>query len=130
MSNTTNIDKIIKALEELTVLEALKLVKDCEEKWGVSSAGAANTIASVATEEVKEERTEFSVELISAGDKKIQVMKSVRGIIEGMDLASAKKFVEDASEKTPSSLGTNFSKAKAEETVKILKEAGAEAIIK
>lgn len=116
-----NLEKLIEQLENLSVLDALNLVKQCEEKWGVSAA-APVAVAGPAAAAV-EEKTDFEVLLVSAGDKKIDVMKQVRAITQ-KDLASAKKFVEDASEATPSSLGT-FPKAEADKIAAELKAVGA-----
>jgi len=115
-----NIDEIITAIEALSVIDALKLVKTCEEKWGVS---AAAPVAAAAPVEAVAEKTEFEVLLVGAGDKKIDVMKQVRAITQ-KDLSSAKEFVEKASEATPSSFGT-FSKEQADKIAADLKAVGA-----
>lgn len=116
-----NILDIIEKLEKLSVLDALTLVKQCEEKWGVSAAApvavAAGPVAAAA------EKTEFEVLLVGAGDKKIDVMKQVRAITQ-KDLSAAKEFVEKASEATPSSLGA-FPKDQADKIAAELKAVGA-----
>lgn len=116
------IEKIIADLEGLSIVEALSLVKNCEEKWGVSAA-APVAVASEGAAEKKEEKTEFEVLLIGAGDKKIDVMKQVRTVTQ-KDLSSAKEFVEKASEATPSSLGA-FAKDQADKIAADLKAVGA-----
>lgn len=116
-----NIAKLIEELENLSVLDALNLVKQCEEKWGVSAAAPVAAVASVANAPV--EKTEFEVLLIGAGEKKIDVMKQVRTITQ-KDLSAAKEFVEKASEATPSSFGS-FSKEQADKIAADLKAVGA-----
>jgi large subunit ribosomal protein L7/L12 len=115
--------KIVDDLSALTVLEAAELSKMLEEKWGVSAAapvavaaagGAAGGAAAA------EEKTEFDVILASAGDKKINVIKEVRGIT-GLGLKEAKDLVEGA----PKAVKEGASKDEAEEIKKKLEEAGA-----
>lgn len=121
MTTKKNVLDIIKELEGLTVVEALDLVKQCEEKWGVSAAApvaaAAGPVVAAA------EKTDFEVLLVGAGDKKIDVMKQVRAITQ-KDLSSAKEFVEKASDATPSSLGS-FPKDQADKIAAELKAVGA-----
>jgi len=105
--------KIADELSNLTVLEAAELSKLLEEKWGVS---AAAPVAGAAAEE----KTEFTVVLASAGDKKINVIKEVRAIT-GLGLKEAKDLVEGA----PKDIKADVSKAEAEELKKKLEEAGA-----
>ncbi|MEL6817642.1 MAG: 50S ribosomal protein L7/L12 [Pseudomonadota bacterium] len=121
--------KIVDDLSALTVLEAAELSKMLEEKWGVSAAapvavaaagGAAGGDAAPA-----EEKDEFDVILESAGDKKINVIKEVRGIT-GLGLKEAKDLVEGA----PKPIKEGISKGEAEEIVKKLQEAGATAAMK
>lgn len=122
MSNKVKtIEEIIGDIELLSIVDALKLVKACEEKWGVSAA--APVAAAAAPAEAVAEKTEFEVLLTGAGEKKIDVMKQVRTITQ-KDLSSAKEFVEKASEATPSSLGT-FAKDQAEKIAADLKAVGA-----
>lgn len=116
-----NVLGIIEQLEKLSVLEALDLVKQCEEKWGVSAAAPVAAAGPAVAAAV--EKTEFEVLLTGAGEKKIDVMKQVRAITQ-KDLSSAKEFVEKASDATPSSLGS-FSKEQAEKYAADLKTAGA-----
>ncbi len=116
-----NILDIIEKLEKLSVLDALALVKQCEEKWGVSAAAPVAVAQGPAVEAV--EKTEFEVLLVGAGEKKIDVMKQVRAITQ-KDLSSAKEFVEKASEATPSSLGS-FPKDQADKIAAELKAVGA-----
>lgn len=115
------LNKIIEQIEQLSVSDALALVKGCEEKWGVSAAApvAAAAVAVAAVEEKKD----FEVLLTSAGATKMEVMKMVRAITQ-KDLMAAKKFVEDATEATPSSLGT-YDKVQADKIAADLKAIGA-----
>jgi len=116
--------KIVDELSALTVLEAAELSKMLEEKWGVSAA-APVAVAAVAggagvDAPAAEEKDEFDVILASAGDKKINVIKEVRGIT-GLGLKEAKDLVESA----PKAVKEGASKAEAEEIKKKLEEAGA-----
>ena len=104
-----DLQKIVDDLSSLTVLEAAELAKLLEEKWGVSAAAAAPA----------EEKTEFTVVLASAGDKKIEVIKEVRAIT-GLGLTEAKALVESA----PKPLKEGVNKAEAEEVKKKIEEAG------
>ena len=93
-----NLEKIVEELSALTVLEAAELAKMLEEKWGVSAAAAVAVAAAPAAgggAAAAEEQTEFTVVLASAGDKKIEVIKEVRGIT-GLSLKEAKDLVEGA----------------------------------
>jgi large subunit ribosomal protein L7/L12 len=90
--------KLVDDLSSLTVLEAAELSKMLEEKWGVSAAAAVAVAAAPgagAGAPAAEEQTEFTVVLASAGDKKIEVIKEVRGIT-GLGLKEAKDLVEGA----------------------------------
>ncbi len=89
----TNLNKIIDELSKLTVVEAADLSKQLEEKWGVTTAPAAPP--SAAAVEPAEEKSEFTVFLASAGDKKINVIKEVRAFT-GLGLKEAKDLVEGA----------------------------------
>ena len=93
---SANAAKILEMIESMTVLEMSELVKAMEEKFGVSAA-APVAVAAVAggAAEAAEEKTEFDVVLAAAGDKKIQVIKEVRGIT-GLGLKEAKELVEGA----------------------------------
>lgn len=94
----TDLNKLVDDLSALTVLEAAELAKMLEEKWGVSAAAAVAVAAAPAAggaAAAAEEQTEFTVVLASAGDKKIEVIKEVRGIT-GLGLKEAKDLVEAA----------------------------------
>ena len=116
-----DLEKLVEALSTLTVLEAADLSKMLEEKWGVSAA-APVAVAAVAgaAAEVAEEKTEFDVVLASFGEKKINVIKEVRGIT-GLGLKEAKDLVEGA----PKPVKEGVSKDEAEAIKKTLEEAGA-----
>jgi len=92
-----NLSKIVDELSGLTVLEASELAKLLEEKWGVTAAAAVAVAAAPAGAAAApvEEKTEFTVVLASAGDKKIEVIKEVRAIT-GLGLKEAKDLVEGA----------------------------------
>jgi len=90
----SKLEKIVDDLSSLTVLEAAELAKLLEEKWGVSAAAAVSVAAAPAAAAAPvEEQTEFSVVLVSGGDKKINVIKEVRAIT-GLGLKEAKDLVE------------------------------------
>ena len=90
----SELEKIVDDLSSLTVLEAAELAKLLEEKWGVSAAAAVAVAAAPAAAAAPvEEQTEFSVVLVSGGDKKINVIKEVRAIT-GLGLKEAKDLVE------------------------------------
>jgi large subunit ribosomal protein L7/L12 len=121
-----DVDKLIDDLSSMTVLEVADLVKALEEKWGVSAAApvavaAAGGGGGDAGGAAAEEKTEFDVVLTSFGENKIAVIKEVRGAIDGLGLADAKKLVEGA----PSSLKEGVGKDEAEEIKKRLEGAGA-----
>jgi large subunit ribosomal protein L7/L12 len=126
----SKLDKIVDDLSALTVLEAAELSKLLEEKWGVSAAApvaaAAPAGAAAAPAEAAEEQTEFTVVLTAGGDKKINVIKEVRGVRPDLGLKEAKDLVEAA----PSNVKENVSKQEAEEIKKKLEEAGATVSIK
>jgi large subunit ribosomal protein L7/L12 len=120
-------EQMVDELSAWTVAEVSGLVKALEGKWGVSAApvavaGAAGPAAAAAP---VEEQTEFTVELTSAGEKKVQVIKVVREVTN-LGLADAKKLVEEA----PKALKEGLSKAEAEEIKKKLEEAGAQVSLK
>jgi len=120
-------DQVIDFLSNLPVIEIAGLVKELEEKWGVSAAAPVAVAAGGgATEEKKEEQTEFTVVLKSFGAKKINVIKVIRAVIPGLGLKDAKTIVESA----PTDVKEGISKEEAEEMAKQLKEAGAEVEIK
>ena len=114
-------DQIMEAIENMTVLELSELVKAMEEKFGVSAA-APVAVAAVggAAAGAAEEKSEFTVMLASAGDKKINVIKAVREAT-GLGLKEAKELVDGA----PATVKENVAKAEAEELKAKLEEAGA-----
>ena len=121
--------KIVEELSALTVLEAAELSKLLEDKWGVSAAApVAVAVAggAAAPAEAAEEQTEFTVVLVDGGDKKINVIKEVRGVRTDLGLKEAKDLVEGA----PQNVVENVSKQVAEELKKKLDEAGAKIQIK
>ena len=120
------ITAIVDAVAELSVLELSELVKEVEERFGVSAAAAVAVAAPVAGEAAAaEEKTEFDVELTSAGDSKLGVIKVVRELT-GLGLAEAKAAVEAA----PKALKEGISKDDAEAAKAKLEEAGAKVTIK
>ncbi len=125
----SKLEKIADELSALTVLEAAELSKLLEEKWGVSAAApvavAAGPVAAGPVEAV-EEQTEFTVVLTAGGDKKINVIKEVRGVRPDLGLKEAKDLVEGA----PQNVVENVSKQTAEEIAKKLTEAGATVQVK
>ena len=125
-----DLNKLVDDLSALTVLEAAELSKLLEEKWGVSAAApvavAAAGGAAAAPAEAAEEQTEFTVVLIDGGDKKINVIKEVRGVRSDLGLKEAKDLVEGA----PQNVVENVSKQVADEVAKKLTEAGAKVQIK
>jgi large subunit ribosomal protein L7/L12 len=126
----SKLEKLVDELSTLTVLEASELSKLLEEKWGVSAAApvavAAAGGAAAAPAEAVEEQTEFTVVLTAGGDKKINVIKEVRGVRPDLGLKEAKDLVEAA----PTNVKENVSKQEAEEVKKKLEEAGASVTIK
>ena len=122
-----DLDKIVKDLSSLTVIEAAELSKLLEEKWGVSAAApVAVAAASAATsDEAAEEKSEFEVVLKEIGTNKIAVIKEVR-TITGLGLKEAKDLVEAA----PKPLKQGVAKAEAEEMKKTLEAAGAKVELK
>ncbi|HWQ87529.1 50S ribosomal protein L7/L12 [Brevundimonas sp.] len=122
--------KIVEDLSKLTVLEAAELSKLLEEKWGVSAAApvamAMPAGGGAAPAEAAEEQTEFTVVLLDGGDKKINVIKEVRGVRSDLGLKEAKDLVEGA----PQNVVENVSKQNADEVAKKLTEAGAKVQIK
>ena len=121
--------KIVEELSALTVLEAAELSKLLEDKWGVSAAApvaVAAVAGAAAPAEAAEEQTEFTVVLVDGGDKKINVIKEVRGVRSDLGLKEAKDLVEGA----PQNVVENVSKQAADEVAKKLTEAGAKVQIK
>lgn len=124
----SKLEKLVDDLSALSVLEAAELSKMLEEKWGVSAAAPVAVAAAgpAAVAEAVEEQTEFTVILTAGGDKKINVIKEVRGIRADLGLKEAKDLVEGA----PQPIKENISKQEAEEIKKKLEEAGASVTIK
>src|SRR6266853_1612965 len=114
-----DLQKIVDDLSSLTVLEAAELAKLLEEKWGVSAAAA------VAAAAPAEEKTEFTVMLVAAGDKKIEVIKEVRAIT-GLGLKEAKDLVEGA----PKAVKEGVNKDESEKIKAQLEKAGAKVELK
>jgi large subunit ribosomal protein L7/L12 len=123
----SKIEKLVEDLSGLTVLEAADLAKLLEEKWGVSAAApvaaAAGPAAAAAAPAV--EKTEFTVMLMEAGDKKINVIKEVRAIT-GLGLKEAKDLVEAA----PKEVKADVNKDEAAKIKKQLEDAGAKVELK
>ena len=121
-----NVEQMVEELSSWTVMEVANLVKELEEKWGVSAAPAAVAVAGpAAAAEAAEEQTEFDVELTEAGGKKINAIKAIREITQ-LGLADAKALVEAA----PKVVKEAVSKEEAEEIKKKLEEAGAKVTVK
>jgi len=124
-----NKDQVVEWLSSQTVLEISELVKELEEKWGVSAAAPAAAAAAPAAgggAEPAEEKTEFDIELVAfPSDKKIAIIKEVRAIT-GLGLKEAK----DMAEGVPAIVKEAAAKADAEEIKKKLEESGAEVKLK
>ena len=122
-----DLNKIVDDLSKLTVMEAAELSKLLEEKWGVSAAApvAIAAAAGAAPAAAAEEKTEFTVQLTAAGDKKIEVIKEVRAIT-GLGLKEAKDLVEGV----PSKIKTGISKEDAAKLKKELEDGGAKVAVK
>jgi large subunit ribosomal protein L7/L12 len=123
----SKLEKLVDDLSGLTVLEAAELSKLLEEKWGVSAAApvAAAAAAPVAAAAAAVEKTEFTVVLTDAGDKKINVIKEVRAIT-GLGLKEAKDLVEGA----PKEVKADVNKDEAAKIKKQLEDAGAKVELK
>ncbi|MBX3514767.1 MAG: 50S ribosomal protein L7/L12 [Xanthobacteraceae bacterium] len=119
--------KIVDDLSSLTVLEAAELAKMLEEKWGVSAAAAVAVAAGPAGAGAApaEEKTEFTVVLAAAGDKKIEVIKEVRGLT-GLGLKEAKDLVEGA----PKTVKEGATKDEANKIKATLEKVGAKVELK
>ena len=121
-----DLNKIIEDLSKLTVVEAAKLSKQLEEKWGVTAAAPLAAAAPAAGGEAPaEEKTDFTIFLVSSGDKKINVIKEVRAFT-GLGLKEAKDLVEAA----PKEIKSGVPKKDAEEAKKKLETAGAKVELK
>ena len=125
----TDLNKLVDSLSSLTVLEAAELAKLLEEKWGVSAAAAVAVAAPPAAgggaAAAAEEQTEFTVMLVAAGDKKIEVIKEVRAIT-GLGLKEAKDLVEAA----PKAVKEGVSKDEGAKIKDQLEKAGAKVELK
>ena len=120
-----DLNKIIDELSTLTVVEAAELSKQLEEKWGVTAAAPVAVAAAGAAAPAAEEKSEFSIFLTAAGDKKINVIKEVRAIT-ALGLKEAKDLVEAA----PKEIKSGVAKKEAEEFKKKLEAAGAKVELK
>ena len=118
-----DLNKIIEDLSSLTVAEAADLSKQLEEKWGVTPMAAAAPAAAGAA--AAEEKDDFTIMLVSAGDKKINVIKEVRAVT-ALGLKEAKDLVEGA----PKDVKTGVNKKEAEEIKAKLEAAGAKVELK
>ena len=117
-------DDILNAIAEMSVMDVVELIEAMEEKFGVSAA-AAVAVAGGDAGAAAEEQTEFDVVMTSFGEKKVAVIKAVRGAT-GLGLKEAKDLVESA----PKAIKEGVDKAEAEELKKLLEEAGASVEIK
>ena len=121
-----DLQKIVDDLSKLTVLEAADLAKMLEEKWGVSAAAAVAVAAGPAAgAAAAEEKTEFTVVLAAAGDKKIEVIKEVRALT-GLGLKEAKDLVEGA----PKPVKEGVNKEEADKIKATLEKVGAKVELK
>jgi len=119
-----DLNKIIDDLSKLTVIEAAELSKKLEEKWGVTAATAA-AVPTAAAAAPAEEKSEYQVVLMAAGDKKINVIKEIRAVTT-LGLKEAKDLVEGA----PKEVKAGVNKKEAEELKKKLEAAGAKVELK
>lgn len=117
--------EIIEVIKGLSVLELNELVKACEEEFGVSAAAGVVVAAAGGEAAAAEEKTEFDVELVSAGASKVKVIKVVREIT-GLGLKEAKELVDGA----PKVVKEGVSKAEAEDIKTKLEEQGAKVTLK
>ncbi|KDE38892.1 MAG: 50S ribosomal protein L7/L12 [Nitrincola lacisaponensis] len=117
-------EDIINAVAEMSVKDVVALIEAMEEKFGVTAA-AAVVAGPAGAAEAAEEQTEFNVILAEAGDKKVNVIKAVRGAT-GLGLKEAKELVDGA----PATIKEGVSKEEAEELKKALEEAGAKVELK
>ena len=121
-----DLNKIIEDLSSLTVVEAAELSKQLEEKWGVTAAAAvAAAPAASGGDAPAEEKDDFTIMLVAAGDKKINVIKEVRAVTE-LGLKEAKDLVEGA----PKEVKSGVNKKEAEEIKAKLEAAGAKVELK
>jgi len=120
-----DLNKIIEDLSSLTVVEAAELSKQLEEKWGVTAMAAAAPAAAAAGGAAEEAKDDFTIMLVSAGDKKINVIKEVRAATS-LGLKEAKDLVEGA----PKEVKSGVNKKDAEELKAKLEAAGAKVELK
>ena len=120
-----DLNKIIEDLSSLTVVEAAELSKQLEEKWGVTAMAAAAPAAAAAGGAAEEAKDDFTIMLVSAGDKKINVIKEVRAVTS-LGLKEAKDLVEGA----PKEVKSGVNKKDAEEIKAKLEAAGAKVELK
>ena len=120
-----DLNKIIEDLSKLTVVEAGELSKQLEEKWGVTAATAVAVAPVAGGAAAEEEKSEFTIMLTSAGDKKINVIKEIRTFTT-LGLKEAKDLVEGA----PKEIKSGVNKKEAEEIKKKLEAAGAKVELK
>ena len=121
-------EEVLEAIADMSVMDVVQLVEAMEEKFGVSAAAAvaaAPAAAGGGEAAAAEEKTEFDIVLTAAGDKKVNVIKAVRGIT-GLGLKEAKELVDGA----PSTLKEAAPKGEADEAKKVLEEAGASVELK
>lgn len=117
--------EILDAIAGMTVLDLSALIKEMEEKFGVSAAAAAVAVAAPAAAAAVEEQTEFTVMLMAAGEKKVEAIKVVRAAT-GLGLKEAKDLVDGA----PKAVKEGISKADAEALRKQLEDVGAKVEVK
>jgi large subunit ribosomal protein L7/L12 len=117
-------EQLVEDLGKLTIPEVVALTKKLEETWGVTAAPYPQDFVGVPTKDpgilIAEEQTEFTVSLVNAGEKKIEVIKAIRAAT-GLGLAEAKAFVEGA----PKLVKEGIPKAEAEDLKRVLEAAGA-----
>ncbi|MBW2617305.1 MAG: 50S ribosomal protein L7/L12 [Deltaproteobacteria bacterium] len=122
-------EEVIEFIANMSVLDLSELIKELEDKFGVSAAAPVAMVAAGATDaaaaEAEEEQTEFDVVLTSAGEKKIQVIKAVRALTQ-LGLKEAKELVDNA----PRPVKEGVPKEEAEEALKQIEEAGGGAELK
>lgn len=122
----SKIENLVAELSKLTVLEAAELSKALEDHWGVSAAAPVAVAAAAAPVAAAEEKTEFDVVFVSAGDKKLDVIKAVREVSPQLTLPQAKSLVETP----PQTIKAGASKEEAEKIKKVLEAAGAKIELK
>ncbi len=120
-----NKEQVMEYLSKMPVIELAGLIKDLEEKWGVSSSVPVSPVAGPSAEATVEEKTEFDVTLVSFGSNKIAVIKEVRSVT-GLGLKEAKELVESA----PKPIKKALPKEEAEKIKATLEKSGAKVEIK